>query len=142
MKTFVVKKKDIKNKWYIINAENKILGRLASIIAKRLIGKHKIQYTTHLDNGDYIIVLNAKKIKVTGNKKNNKIYYRHTEYVGGIKKKTFKEMILYYPEKIIKNAVKGMLPKGPLGRAIFKKLKVFPSNKHCHIAQKPKIINF
>ncbi|WGS66273.1 50S ribosomal protein L13 [Enterobacteriaceae bacterium ET-AT1-13] len=141
MKTFVVKKKDLKNNWYIINAENKILGRLATELAKRLIGKHKIKYTTHLDNGDYIIVLNAKKIIISGNKKNNKIYYRHTGYIGGIKKKTFKEMILHYPEKIIKNAVKGMLPKGPLGRIMFKKLKVFPDNNHNHYAQKPKIIN-
>ncbi|WMC19116.1 MAG: 50S ribosomal protein L13 [Enterobacteriaceae bacterium PSpicST1] len=141
MKTFIVKKNDLKKNWYIIDAKNKILGRLASKITKILMGKHKVKYTTHLDNGDYIIVLNANKIIITGNKKNNKIYYRHTGYIGGIKKKTFKEMLLYYPEKIIKNAVRGMLPKGPLGRIIFKKLKVFSSNNHCHFAQKPKIIN-
>ncbi|WMC19712.1 MAG: 50S ribosomal protein L13 [Enterobacteriaceae bacterium PC38] len=141
MKTFVVKKKNLKNNWYIINAKNQILGRLSTEIAKRLIGKHKTEYTTNLDNGDYIIVLNAKKIIVTGNKKNNKIYYKHTGYIGGIKKKFFKEMLLYYPEKIIQNAVKGMLPKNILGKKMLTKLKIFSGNKHNHNAQKPKIIN-
>ncbi|WMC20302.1 MAG: 50S ribosomal protein L13 [Enterobacteriaceae bacterium PSpyr] len=141
MKTFIIKKKHLKNKWYIINAKNKILGRLSTEIAKRLMGKHKSEYTTHLDNGDYIIVLNAKKILITGNKKNNKIYYKHTGYPGGIKKKTFKEILLCNPEKIIKNAVKGMLPKNILGKRMLKKLRVFADNKHYHDAQKPKKIN-
>ncbi|XZR52843.1 MAG: 50S ribosomal protein L13 [Enterobacteriaceae bacterium] len=141
MKTFIVKKRDLKNNWYIINAEDKILGRLATKLAKHLMGKYKIKYTSHLDNGDYIIVINAKKIIITGNKKKKKIYYRHSGYVGGIKKRTFEEMLVKNPKKIIKNSVKGMLPKGPLGRIMLKKLKIFTENKHCHIAQKPKIIN-
>ncbi|BFI91184.1 50S ribosomal protein L13 [Enterobacterales bacterium endosymbiont of Anomoneura mori] len=141
MKTFIVKKKNIKNNWYIINAKNKILGRLATKLAKYLMGKNKIEYSSNLDNGDYIIVLNAKKIIVTGKKKKKKIYYRHSGYVGGIKKRTFEEIIIKNPKKIIQNAVKGMLPKNSLGRLMLKKLKIFSDENHCHNAQKPKLIN-
>ncbi|QCI22246.1 50S ribosomal protein L13 [Buchnera aphidicola] len=140
MKTFSVKLSDIKRNWYYIDASNKILGRLATELSIRLRGKHKIKYSPHLDTGDYIIVLNASKILVTGRKKTNKIYYHHTGYVGGIKKFTFEEMINRSPEKIISMAVKGMLPKGPLGRAMFKKLKVFPNEHHHHLAQCPKLL--
>ncbi|CAL4322307.1 50S ribosomal protein L13 [Buchnera aphidicola] len=132
---------DIKKKWYYVDATDKILGRFASKIAYYLKGKHKTKYTPYLDFGDYIIVLNASKIIVTGNKKLKKFYYRHTGYVGGIKKISFQEMLLNFPERIISHAVKGMLPKGPLGRIIFSKLKVYAFNEHNHYAQKPKFLD-
>lgn len=141
MKTFTAKSQDIKYKWYVIDATNKVLGRLATVIAGRLRGKHKVEYTPNIDVGDYLIVTNANKIIVTGNKYNNKFYYHYTGYMGGIKKTTFKEMIARKPERIIEIAVKGMLPKGPLGRAMFKKLKVYSGNEHYNIAQKPQILN-
>jgi large subunit ribosomal protein L13 len=141
MKTFSAKLNDIKRSWYYIDATNKILGRLASALSYRLRGKHKVEYTPHLDTGDYIIVLNASKILVTGKKKINKIYYHHTGYVGGIKQSRFEEMIDRYPERVIEIAVKGMLPKGPLGRAMLKKLKVFPNEHHDHRAQCPKLLH-
>lgn len=140
MKTFSIKSSNIKRNWYYVDATNKILGRLASELSLRLRGKHKVEYTPHLDTGDYIIVLNASKILVTGRKKTNKIYYHHTGYVGGIKQFRFEEMIIRSPEKVIEIAVKGMLPKGPLGRAMFKKLKVFPNENHYHIAQNPQLL--
>ncbi|WP_367670513.1 50S ribosomal protein L13 [Sodalis-like secondary symbiont of Drepanosiphum platanoidis] len=141
MKTFTAKTKDIIYSWYLIDAKNQILGRLATKIAKYLQGKHKPEYTPNIDTGDYLIIINAKKILLSGNKKNNKIYYHHTGYIGGIKSKKFKEILKKNPEKIIKKAVKKMLPKGPLGRKMYKKLKVYASYKHNHVAQKPLILN-
>ncbi|QCI20525.1 50S ribosomal protein L13 [Buchnera aphidicola (Brachycaudus cardui)] len=141
MKTFSTKLSNIKRNWYYVDATNKILGRLASALSFRLRGKHKIEYTPHLDTGDYIIVLNASKILVTGKKKIDKIYYHHTGYIGGIKKSRFEEMMSCHPERVIEIAVKGMLPKGPLGRAMFKKLKVFSNENHNHIAQCPQFLN-
>lgn len=141
MKTFSIKLNDIKRNWYYVDANNKILGRLASFLSSYLRGKHKTEYTPHLDTGDYIIVINAAKILVTGKKKMNKVYYHHTGYTGGIKQVRFEEMLSLHPERIIKHAVKGMLPKGPLGRVMFKKLKVFADDNHHHIAQCPKILN-
>ncbi|WP_343152480.1 50S ribosomal protein L13 [Buchnera aphidicola] len=138
MKTYLVKKQNFLPNWYVVDASGKILGRFASQISKLLRGKHKEIYTPHVDTGDYVIILNAKKIMVTGNKYKNKIYYHHTGYVGGIKKKSFKDLILTNPSKILKNAIKGMLPKGILGQKILKKLKIYDENKHNHIAQNPK----
>ncbi|QCI18925.1 50S ribosomal protein L13 [Buchnera aphidicola] len=141
MRTFSVKEKNINRGWFYVDATNKVLGRFASALAMRLRGKHKIEYTPHLDVGDYIIVLNASKILVTGKKKYNKIYYHHTGYIGGIKKFNFEEIMSKNPEKIIETAVKGMLPKGPLGRSMFKKLKVFSDKNHNHTAQCPQFLN-
>ncbi|UAJ65778.1 50S ribosomal protein L13 [Candidatus Schneideria nysicola] len=132
-------KKSEKN-WYIIDAKGKILGRLATQLALRLKGKHKPEYTPHMDNGDYMIVINAEKISITGKKYINKIYYHHTGFIGGIKSVSFKEMLEKNPEKIIFNAVKGMLPKGPLGRAMCRKLKVYVGNIHKHMAQNPSFL--
>jgi len=141
MKTFMVKPKTVSNNWYIIDASGKTLGRLASKIAHRLLGKHKIIYTPHIDTGDFIIVLNAEKISFSGKKDRKKIYYKHTGYVGNLKKTTLGEMINNHPERVIEFAIKGMLPKGPLGREMFRKLKVFSGNVHNHIAQKPVILD-
>ncbi|QCI27255.1 50S ribosomal protein L13 [Buchnera aphidicola] len=141
MKTFVTNIKNIKKKWYYIDATNKILGRLSTKISHYLKGKHKIEYTPYIDVGDFIIVINANKIIVTGNKIKNKIYYKHSGYIGGMKKISFQDMILKFPEKIIKIAVKGMLPKGPLGRIMLKKLKIYPSECHNHKAQNPQLLN-
>ncbi|QCI22834.1 50S ribosomal protein L13 [Buchnera aphidicola] len=141
MKTFSLKSGNIKRNWYYVDATNKILGRLASVLSFYLRGKHKSEYTPHLDTGDYIIVINASKILVTGNKKTDKIYYHHTGYVGGIKQSRFEEMISRHPERVIEIAVKGMLPKGPLGRSMFKKLKVFSNEHHGHAAQCPQFLN-
>ena len=141
MKTFSIKEKNIQRNWFYVDATNKILGRFASAVSLRLRGKHKVEYTPHLDVGDYIIILNASKILVTGKKKHNKIYYHHTGYIGGIKQFTFEEVMLKNPTKIIEIAVKGMLPKGPLGRLMFKKLKVFSDENHNHAAQCPKFLN-
>lgn len=141
MKTFSSKKKEIKRIWHLIDAEGKILGRLASKLSYYLRGKHKSTYTPHIDNGDYCVVINASKIVITGNKINNKIYYHYTGYVGGIKKKTFKEMINIRPEMVIKKAVKGMLPRGPLGRDILRKLKVYPNKNHKQKSNKLYFLN-
>ncbi|MXP67809.1 50S ribosomal protein L13 [Pantoea sp. Aalb] len=141
MKTFTVKTESIQHNWYIVDATDKILGRLATQLALRLRGKHKAEYSMHVDIGDYIIVLNAEKIAVTGKKRNYKMYFHHTGYIGGIKKATFQEMISRQPTYVIKNAVKGMLPKGPLGRAMYRKLKVYTGNQHNHIAQQPQLID-
>lgn len=141
MKTFTAKNKKVSHNWYIIDAEGKTLGRLASELAIRLRGKHKVVYTPHIDTGDYIIVINAKKITVTGNKMNNKKYYRYTGYVGGIKDTTFKEMIMRKPTRVLEIAVKGMLPKGPLGRVMYRKLKVYEGTQHNHLPQKPQILD-
>lgn len=141
MKTFTAKPETVQRDWYVVDADGKTLGRLATELASRLRGKHKAEYTPHVDTGDYIIVLNAEKIAVTGNKRTDKVYYRHTGYVGGIKQATFEEMIARHPERVIEIAVKGMLPKGPLGRAMFRKLKVYAGTEHNHAAQQPQVLD-
>nr|VFK56279.1 MAG: LSU ribosomal protein L13P [Candidatus Kentron sp. TUN]VFK60033.1 MAG: LSU ribosomal protein L13P [Candidatus Kentron sp. TUN]VFK69300.1 MAG: LSU ribosomal protein L13P [Candidatus Kentron sp. TUN] len=137
-KTFSARPASITHDWYLVDADGKTLGRLATEIARRLRGKHKATYTPHMDTGDYIIVINANKIRVTGNKVKDKIYYRHSGYPGGIKSESFEKLLERKPERVIELAVKGMLPKGPLGRAIYRKLRVFPGAMHDHMAQKPK----
>ncbi|WP_158367796.1 50S ribosomal protein L13 [Candidatus Williamhamiltonella defendens] len=141
MKTFTAKKETVEKDWYLVDADGKTLGRFATELARRLRGKHKPEYTPHVDTGDYLVVINAEKISVTGKKRKDKIYYRHTGYVGGIKQTTFEEMIARHPERIIEIAVKGMLPKGPLGRVMYRKLKVYKGATHDHIAQQPKVLN-
>jgi large subunit ribosomal protein L13 len=142
MKTFSAKPAEVKRDWYVIDAEGKTLGRLATEVARRLRGKHKPEYTPHVDTGDYIIVVNAEKIGVTGNKEQNKIYYRYTGYVGNMKSVTLGKLRTTFPDRIITTAVKGMLPKNPLGRAMFKKLKVYAGSTHEHQAQQPKVLDF
>ncbi len=137
MKTFSAKPQSVKRDWYVVDASGKTLGRLASEIAKRLRGKHKPEYTPHVDTGDYIVVINAKDVAVTGNKATDKVYYRHTGYPGGLKSINFEKLRDKAPERIIENAVKGMLPKNPLGRAMFAKLKVYAGAEHPHGAQQP-----
>ena len=140
MKTFSAKPAEVKRDWYVIDAEGKTLGRLATEVARRLRGKHKPEYTPHVDTGDYIIVINAKKIGVTGNKEKDKIYYRHTGYIGNMKSISLGKLRQTFPDRIITTAVKGMLPKNPLGRAMFKKLKVYAGSEHNHQAQQPKVL--
>lgn len=137
MKTVSMRAEDVRRSWYVVNAENQTLGRLASAIASRLRGKHKPEFTPHVDTGDYIIVVNADKVFVTGNKETGKIYYRHSGYPGGIKGTSLGRMRETHPERIIEKAVKGMLPRNPLGRAMFKKLKVYAGATHPHSAQQP-----
>ena len=137
MKTFSATPSSIKREWFVVDATDKVLGRLASEIAKRLRGKHKPEYTPHADTGDYIIVVNAENVKVTGNKFKDKIYYRHSGYPGGLKSINFEDLRIKYPTAAIEYAIKGMLPKGPLGRAMFRKLKVYSGPKHEHSAQQP-----
>lgn len=137
METFTAKPLDLTRSWYVVDASGKTLGRVSSEIARRLRGKHKPEYTPHVDTGDYIIVINAKKVRVTGNKRTEKRYYRHSGYPGGIKAITFAQMMQKAPERVIEHAVKGMLPKGPLGRAMYRKLKVYAGPDHTHAAQKP-----
>ncbi len=137
MTTYTAKPADIKQDWFLVDATDKTLGRLATEIARRLRGKHKPQYTPSMDTGDYIVVINAKDVKVTGRKTTDKNYYRHTGYPGGIKSESFEKLINRKPELIIETAVKGMLPKGPLGRQMFRKLKVYAGAEHNHEAQKP-----
>jgi large subunit ribosomal protein L13 len=138
MKTFVAKPAEVKRDWYVVDAEGKTLGRLATEIARRLRGKHKAEYTPHVDTGDYIVVVNAEKIAVTGNKRTDKMYHRHTGYIGSLKSISFDKLNASKPEQIIQLAVKGMMPKGPLGRAMLKKLKVYAGSEHGHTAQQPK----
>ena len=140
MKTFTATPADIKRDWYLVDASGKTLGRLATEIARRLRGKHKPEYTPYMDMGDYIVVINARDVKVTGNKAKDKLYYTHTEYPGGIKVTSFEKLIEKKPERVIEKAVKGMLPKGPLGRAMFRKLRVYPGTDHNHTAQQPKTL--
>ncbi|MBQ4246723.1 MAG: 50S ribosomal protein L13 [Succinivibrio sp.] len=142
MKTFVATPSTIKRDWLVIDADGLTLGRLASEIALRLRGKHKPEYTPFLDTGDYVIVINASKVKVTGKKAQDKMYYHHTGYVGGIKSESFEKLIARKPEEVIEIAVRGMLPKGPLGRAMFRKLKVYAGETHNHAAQQPQVIKF
>ena len=138
MKTLSVRPQDVEHDWYVVDAENQTLGRLAAALARRLRGKHKASYTPHVDTGDYIVVVNADKIRVTGKKQTDKIYYRYSGYPGGIKAARFEEMMAKHPERVIEKAVKGMLPRNPLGRAVFRKLKVYAGSEHPHAAQQPK----
>jgi large subunit ribosomal protein L13 len=140
MKTFVAKAETVKRDWFVVDADGKTLGRLATEIATRLRGKHKPEYTPHVDTGDYIVVVNAEKITVTGNKAQNKMYHSHSGYPGGLKSISFEKLQAKKPEMIIEAAVKGMLPRGPLGRAMFRKLKVFAGPEHAHVAQQPKTL--
>ena len=142
MKTFMASPSTIERKWYVVDATGYTLGRLASEIAKVLRGKNKAIFTPHIDTGDYVIVVNADKIKVTGKKLQQKIYYNHSDYVGGMKETTLKEMMEKKPERVIELAVKGMLPKGPLGRQMYKKLHVYAGPEHDHAAQKPEVLTF
>lgn len=137
MKTYSAKPAEVERDWFVVDAEGKALGRLASEIAKRLRGKHKPVYTPHVDTGDYIVVVNAEKIRVTGNKLADKMYYRHTGYIGNLKSANLSEMLEKHPERVIENAVKGMLPRNPLGRAMFRKLRVYAGKSHDHQAQQP-----
>lgn len=141
MKTFSAKPGGVKRDWYVVDAAGKTLGRLATEIAHRLRGKHKAEYTPHVDTGDYIVVINAEKVSVTGRKRTDKIYYRYSGYIGGLKEATFNEMIERRPEKVIEIAVKGMLPKGPLGREMYRKLKVYAGSEHQHAAQQPQVLD-
>ncbi len=141
MKTFVAKPETVQRDWYVVDAEGKTLGRLATEIATRLRGKHKPEYTPHVDTGDYIIVINAEKVAVTGNKREGKMYHSHTGFPGGLKSINFEKLIDKAPERVIQSAVKGMLPKGPLGRAMFRKLKVVVGAEHNHAAQQPKVLD-
>ena len=142
MKTFSAKAHEVNRDWYVVDAQGKTLGRLASEIAHRLRGKHKPVYTPHVDTGDYIIVVNADKVHVTGNKASGKIYYHHTGFIGNLKSASFEQMQAKAPGRVIELAVKGMLPKNPLGRAMFRKLKVYAGPDHQHAAQQPKPLNF
>jgi len=141
MKTLSAKPESVKRDWYVVDAAGKTLGRLSSEIASRLRGKHKPEYTPHVDTGDYIVVVNAEKIAVTGKKKSDKIYYRHTGYIGGLKSISFEKLIDKAPERVIQGAVKGMLPRGPLGREMFQKLKVYAGEEHPHTAQQPQVLD-
>ncbi len=142
MNTYMANPDKIERKWYVVDAEGQTLGRLSSEIAKVLRGKNKPVFTPHVDTGDYVIVVNAEKIKVTGKKMDQKIYYNHSDYVGGMKETTLKEMMDKKPERVIELAVKGMLPKGPLGRTMIKKLHVYAGPEHNHAAQKPEVLTF
>jgi large subunit ribosomal protein L13 len=138
MKTFSAKTHEVQRDWFVVDADNKVLGRLASEIAHRLRGKHKPEFTPHVDTGDYIVVVNAGKMRVTGNKETDKIYYRHSGYPGGIYETTFGKMQERFPGRALEKAVKGMLPKGPLGYAMIKKMKIYAGADHPHEAQQPK----
>ncbi len=137
MKTFSAKAENVKRDWYVVDASGKTLGRLASEIAKRLRGKHKPEYTPHVDTGDYIVVINASQVRVTGRKATDKMYYRHTGYIGNLKSISFDKLLASKPERVIELAVKGMLPRNPLGRAMFRKLRVYAGAEHDHVAQQP-----
>ncbi|MBS7326939.1 MAG: 50S ribosomal protein L13 [Thiopseudomonas sp.] len=137
MKTFSAKPETVKRDWYVIDAEGQTLGRLATEVARRLRGKHKPEYTPHVDTGDYIVIINAEKVRVTGNKTTDKMYYSHTGFPGGIKEISFEKLIIRAPERVIEGAVKGMLPKGPLGRDMYRKMKVYAGTEHPHAAQQP-----
>jgi len=140
MKTFSAKAETVQRSWYVIDAKDKILGRLATEIARRLRGKHKAEYTPHVDTGDYIVVLNAGQVRVTGRKPLDKLYHRHSGYPGGFRSESFEKLIVRQPERVIELAVKGMLPKNPLGRQMFRKLKVYAGAEHMHAAQQPEIL--
>jgi len=141
MKTFTPTLQDIDRAWFVVDAQDKILGRLATVIATRLRGKHKPEFAPHMDNGDFIVVVNAAKVKVTGHKLDQKIYNRHTGYIGGLKQTKLRTMLQTKSEHVLEHAVKGMLPKNRLGRALLKKLKVYPGADHPHAAQKPQTLD-
>jgi large subunit ribosomal protein L13 len=140
MRTYTAKAGQVEQGWYVVDAQGKVLGKLATQIATRLRGKHKPEYTPHVDTGDYVIVVNAGKVRVTGRKTENKVYYRHSGYPGGIKETNFAKLRATRPERVLQHAVKGMLPKGPLGYAMLKKLKVYAGATHPHSAQQPKTL--
>ena len=140
MTTYTAKAGQVQHGWYVVDAQNKVLGRLATQIAMRLRGKHKPEYTPHVDTGDFIVVVNASKLRVTGRKTERKVYYRHTGYPGGLKETNFAKLQSKKPERVLQLAVKGMLPKGPLGYAMLRKLKVYAGDKHPHSAQQPKAL--
>jgi len=140
MKTFSAKPHEVKRDWYVVDATHKVLGRVAAEVARRLRGKHKAEYTPHVDTGDFIVVVNVDKLRVTGNKETEKKYYRHSGYPGGIYERTYREMQERFPGRVLEKAVKGMLPKGPLGYAMIKKLKVYAGGEHPHAAQQPKVL--
>ena len=142
MQTYMANPDKIERKWYVVDADGCTLGRLASGVASVLRGKNKPQFTPHVDTGDYVIIVNADKIKVTGKKLEQKIYYNHSDYVGGMRETTLKEMLAKKPERVIELAVKGMLPKGPLGRSMYTKLFVYAGPEHKHEAQKPEVLKF
>ena len=141
MKTFSAKASEVNHDWFVVDASDKTLGRLASEIAHRLRGKHKAEYTPHVDTGDYIVVINAEKVRVTGAKTTDKMYFQHSGYIGGLKTTSFEKLIAKAPERVIQGAVKGMLPRNPLGRAMFRKLKVYAGSEHPHAAQQPQVLN-
>ena len=140
MKSFMANPSNIERKWFVVDAADKTLGRMAAEVAKILRGKHKPTFTPHMDTGDHVIVINAEKVKVTGKKLDQKVYYHHSDYVGGMKETTLREMMAKKPEQVIELAVKGMLPKGPLGRQMIKKLHVYAGAEHNHAAQQPKAL--
>ncbi len=140
MKTFSAKPHEVQRDWYVVDASGKVLGRIAAEIARRLRGKHKPEFTPHVDTGDYIVVVNANKLRVTGNKAKNKLYYRHSTYPGGIFSTSFEKLHARHPERVLQMAVKGMLPKGPLGYAMLRKMKVYAGADHPHVAQQPKTL--
>jgi len=140
MKTYSAKAETVERDWFLIDADGKTLGRLATEVARRLRGKHKAVYTPHVDTGDYIVVINAEKVKVTGNKAKDKMYYSHSGYMGGLKQINFEDLIQKAPERVIESAVKGMLPKNALGRAMYRKLKVYAGKEHKHTAQQPQVL--
>ena len=142
MKTFTAKPKEVENSWYLVDANGCVLGRLASFVAARLRGKHKPIFTPHVDTGDHIVVINADKVTLTGNKWDAKVYYRHSGYMGGLKSRTAKDVLEKSPEDLVRHAVKGMLPKNRLGRQMFKKLKVYAGPEHPHEAQNPERLQF
>jgi len=137
MNTFSAKPAEVRRDWFVVDATGKTLGRLSTEIARRLRGKHKPEYTPHVDTGDYIVVINAEKVRVTGNKIKDKMYHHHTGYIGNLKSKSLEKMLDEHPERVLEKAVKGMMPKGPLGRQMFKKLRVFKGPEHDHAAQQP-----
>ena len=141
MKTLSAKPAEVQHDWYVVDASGKTLGRLATEIARRLRGKHKTSYTPHVDTGDYIVVINAEEITVTGKKAQDKKYYRHTGFPGGIRETNFENLIAHKPEAVLEKAVKGMLPKGPLGYAMIKKMKVYAGTEHPHTAQQPQVLD-
>ncbi|NVK31324.1 MAG: 50S ribosomal protein L13 [Gammaproteobacteria bacterium] len=137
MKTYTAKPADVKRQWFVVDAEGKTLGRLSTEIARRLRGKHKPEYTPHVDTGDYIVVVNAEKVAVTGNKEQDKMYYKHTGYIGNMKSTNLAKLRAEHPERILEQSVKGMMPRGPLGRDMLRKLKIFAGPEHAHQAQQP-----
>ena len=142
MTTVSTKPAEVRREWYVVDAEGKTLGRLATELARRLRGKHKVQYTPHVDTGDYIVVINAEKVRVTGNKRQDKMYHHHTGYIGNLKSINLEKLLDKAPDRVITHAVKGMMPRGPLGRAMLKKLRVYAGPEHRHTAQQPQPLQF